>query len=299
MPRKRTSKPSGVPTTGTARLLIQCADRPGIVAAVSQFLYARSANIVQADQYSTDATGGRFFMRMEYALEGLSAPPEDVATTFGIEVAPRFEMDWRVTYSARPPRVAILVSRYDHCLMELLWRWRRGELPIEVPLVLSNHETLRAEVEAFGIPFQHVPVTAATRVAGEQAALTLLDEARAELVVLARYMQVLSPGFIARYAGRIINIHHSFLPAFAGADPYGRAHARGVKLIGATAHYATDELDEGPIIEQDVVHISHRDTREDLVRLGREVERSVLGRAVQWHVEDRVFVHANKTVVFR
>jgi formyltetrahydrofolate deformylase len=260
MARKRISKPPAVPRTGTARLLIQCADRPGIVAAVSQFLYQRSANIVQADQYSTDASGGRFFMRMEYALEGLAAAGE-IASAFGTEVAPRFEMDWRVTYSARPTRVAILVSRYDHCLMELLWRWRRGELAIEVPLVISNHETLRADVEAFGIPFEHVPVTAATRAAGESKALDLLEG--------------------------------------AGADPYGRAYDRGVKLIGATAHYATDQLDEGPIIEQDVVHISHRDTREDLVRLGREVERSVLGRAVQWHVEDRVFVHSNKTVIFR
>jgi formyltetrahydrofolate deformylase len=300
MPQKRTTKPpTAPPATGTARLLIQCADRPGIVAAVSQFLYQHAANIVQADQYSTDVSGGRFFMRMEYALKGLNAPSDEVAKAFGREVARRFKMDWRVTYSARPQRVAILVSRYDHCLMELLWRWRRGELHIEVPLVISNHETLRADVEAFGIPFHHVPVTAATRAGGEAQALALLDGAGVDLVVLARYMQILSPAFIARYPGRIINIHHSFLPAFAGADPYGRAFDRGVKLIGATAHYATDDLDEGPIIEQDVVHISHRDTRDDLVRLGREVERSVLGRAVQWHVEDRVFVHANKTVVFR
>jgi formyltetrahydrofolate deformylase len=303
MPRKPATKPAAAtpraPRTGTARLLIQCADRPGIVAAVSQFLYQHSANIVQADQYSTDATGGRFFMRMEYALEGLGAPPEEIAGAFGSEVAPRFEMDWRVTYSARPQRVAIFASRYDHCLMELLWRQRRGDLHIEVPLVVSNHETLRTDVEAFGIPFHHVPVTAKTRATGEAEALKLLAGAGVELVVLARYMQILSPAFIARYPGRIINIHHSFLPAFAGADPYGRAFDRGVKLIGATAHYATDDLDEGPIIEQDVVHISHRDGRDDLVRLGREVERSVLGRAVQWHVEDRVFVHASKTVVFR
>jgi formyltetrahydrofolate deformylase len=299
MPRTRAPKPAAAPTTGTARLLIQCADRPGIVAAVSEFLYRHSANIVQADQYSTDATGGRFFMRMEYALEGLGAPPEKIEAAFGLDVAPRFEMDWRVTYSARPQRVALFVSRYDHCLMELLWRWRRGELHIEVPLVISNHDALRADVEAFGIPFHHVPVAAKTKAADEAAALKLLAGASVDLVVLARYMQILSPAFIAQYPRRIINIHHSFLPAFAGADPYGRAFDRGVKLIGATAHYATDDLDEGPIIEQDVVHISHRDGRDDLVRLGREVERSVLGRAVQWHVEDRVFVDANKTVVFR
>jgi formyltetrahydrofolate deformylase len=284
---------------GTARLLIQCADRPGIVAAVSQFLFQHDANIIHADQHSTDAHGGRFFMRLEYALEGLTAPPAEIEARFGAEVAPRFEMEWRFTYSARPQRVAILVSRYDHCLMELLWRWQRGELPIEVPLVISNHERLRAQVEAFGIPFDCIPVSADTRAEAEGRALACLDEARVDLVVLARYMQILSPHFIERYRERIINIHHSFLPAFAGADPYGRAFERGVKLIGATAHYATDQLDEGPIIEQDVVKISHRDTRDDLVRLGREVERSVLARALQWHAEDRVFVHANKTVVFR
>ncbi len=278
--------------------MIQCADRPGIVAAVSDFLFRHQANIIHADQHSTDASGGRFFMRMEYALAGMTTPPAAIEAQFGIEVAPRFEMEWRFTYSERPQRVAIMVSRYDHCLLELLWRWRRGELPIDVPLVLSNHDRLRAQVEGFGIPFRHVPVTPDTREAAEAEAITLLDEARVDLVVLARYMQVLSPHFVKRYRERIINIHHSFLPAFAGADPYGRAFDRGVKLIGATAHYATDHLDEGPIIEQDVVKISHRDTRDDLVRLGREVERSVLARALRWHAEDRVFVHENKTVVF-
>lgn len=287
------------PTSGTARLLIQCADRPGIVAAVSQFLFEHRANIVHADQHSTDAMGGRFFMRMEYAIEGMTESAEAIEAKFGADVAPRFEMEWRFTYSERPQRVALMVSRYDHCLMEILWRWQRGELPIEVPVVISNHDRLRRQVEGFGLPFVHVPVTAATKQADEERALRCLDDARVDLVVLARYMQVLSPHFINRYRERIINIHHSFLPAFAGADPYGRAFDRGVKLIGATAHYATEELDEGPIIEQDVVKISHRDTRDDLVRLGREVERGVLARALQWHAEDRVFVHANKTVVFR
>jgi len=287
------------PTSGTARLLIQCDDRPGIVAAVSEFLFRHRANIVQADQYSTDASGGRFFMRMEYALEGLAAAPAEVAAAFGQDVAPRFEMDWRVTYSARRPRVAILVSRYDHCLMELLWRWRRGELPIEITGVISNHDRLRADVEGFGLEYNHEPVTRATRAEQEARLIEHIEGSGAELVVMARYMQILSPEFVARYPARIINIHHSFLPAFAGADPYGQAFERGVKIIGATAHYATDDLDEGPIIEQDVVHITHRDTRDDLVRLGREVERSVLARAVLWHVEDRVFVHGNKTVVFR
>ncbi len=287
------------PTSGTARLLIQCADRPGIVAAVSQFLFEHRANIIHADQHSTDASGGRFFMRLEYSIEGMTESPATIEAKFGAEIAPRFEMEWRFTYSARPQRVAIMVSRYDHCLMEILWRWQRGELPIEVPVVISNHERLRPQVESFGLRFAHVPVTPATRREDEEQALHCLDEARVDLVVLARYMQVLSPHFIGRYRERIINIHHSFLPAFAGADPYGRAFERGVKLIGATAHYATEDLDEGPIIEQDVVKISHRDTRNDLIRLGREVERSVLARALQWHVEDRVFVSGNKTVVFR
>jgi formyltetrahydrofolate deformylase len=286
------------PGEGAARLLIQCADRPGIVAAVSEFLFERNANIIQADQFSTDARGGRFFMRLEYALDGLTIAPRQLEEEFAREVAPRFAMQWHVTYSTRAQRVAILVSRTDHCLLELLWRWRRRELHIEVPLVISNHDRLRADVESFGIPFHHLPVTGATRAAQEEEMASLIDGARCDLVVMARYMQVLSPSFVARYPSRIINIHHSFLPAFAGADPYGRAFERGVKLIGATAHYATDDLDEGPIIEQDVAKISHRNSREDLVRLGREVERSVLARAVQWHVEDRVFVHGNKTVVF-
>ena len=193
----------------------------------------------------------------------------------------------------------MMASRTDHCLLELLWRWRRDELAIDIPLVISNHEALRADVEAFGLPFHVLPVTSATKAQQEAAIRALLQEANVDLVVLARYMQILSGEFIAEYPARIINIHHSFLPAFAGADPYGRAFDRGVKIIGATAHYATQDLDEGPIIEQDVVRVSHRDARDDLVRLGREVERSVLARAVQWHIEDRVFVHGNKTVVFR
>jgi formyltetrahydrofolate deformylase len=287
------------PAPDTARLLVQCPDRPGIVAAVSTFLFAHGANIVQADQFSSLAGRGRFFMRTEFEVSGLDAPIEQVERRFGDEVAPRFEMDWRVSLAARRPRVAILVSRFEHCLFELLWRWRRGELAIEIPFVISNHDRLREDVEAFGIPFRHLPVTAATKSTQERQILEALAEARIDLVVLARYMQILSGDFVARHPARVINIHHSFLPAFAGADPYGQAFDRGVKIIGATAHYATEDLDEGPIIEQDVVRVSHRDSRDDLVRLGREVERSVLARAVQWHIEDRVFVHGRKTVVFR
>jgi len=280
-----------------ARLLVQCADRPGIVAAVSQFLFQHGANIMQADQYSTAGGEGRFFLRVEFQTGALDCTVEALRDTFLAEIAPRFDMDWRLAAVHRP-RVAILASRTDHCLLELLWRWRGGELPIDIPLVVSNHETLRKDVEVFGIPFHVFPVTSNTRAAQESAIRALLREQQVEVVVLARYMQILSGAFIAEYPARIINIHHSFLPAFAGADPYGRAFERGVKIIGATAHYATEDLDEGPIIEQDVVRVSHGHTRESLVRLGREVERSVLARAVQWHIEDRVFVHENRTVVF-
>ncbi len=282
----------------TARLQVQCEDRPGIVAGVSQFLFQHGANILQADQFSTADGSKRFFLRMEFQTEGLDVPVEALRDDFAENVATPFGMEWRLAAVHRP-KVAILVSRTDHCLLELLWRYRGGELPIQIPLVISNHEALRKDVESFGIPFHVFPVTAATKVQQEEAVRALLREHEIELVVMARYMQILSGAFIAEYPSRIINIHHSFLPAFAGADPYGRAFERGVKIIGATAHYATEELDEGPIIEQDVVRVTHRDTRESLVRLGREVERSVLARAVQWHIEDRVSVWGNRTVVFR
>ena len=286
------------PTTGTARLLVHCPDRPGIVAAVSSYLYAHGANIVQADQYSSGGGSGRFFLRMEYDVGGLDTPGHELAAGFGAEVAPRFDMQWHVSYSARRPRMAVLVSRADHCLLELLWRWRRGELAVDVPLVISNHEDVREAVEGFGLPFACLPVTAATKPQQEREMLALL-RGQADLLVLARYMQILSPAFVAAFPQAVINIHHSFLPAFAGADPYGQAFERGVKIIGATAHYATEVLDDGPIIEQDVVRVSHRDTRRDLVRLGQEVERSVLARAVRWHIEDRVLADGKKTVVFR
>jgi formyltetrahydrofolate deformylase len=280
-----------------ARLIVQCPDRPGIVAAVSQFLFHHGANIMSADQYSTAGGAGRFFLRVEFQTDALDCTVEALRETFRAEITPRFDMDWKLEAVHRP-RVAILASRTDHCLLELLWRWRGGELPIDIPVVISNHEALHKDVEVFGIPFHVFPVTADTRQQQELAIRALLRDQQIDLVVLARYMQILSGDFIDEYPARIINIHHSFLPAFAGADPYGRAFERGVKIIGATAHYATEDLDEGPIIEQDVVRVSHGDTRESLMRLGREVERSVLARAVQWHIEDRVFVHGNRTVVF-
>ena len=288
---------SDTPTEGTARLLVQCPDRPGIIAGVSQFLFQHGANIVQADEYASGGEEPRFFLRMEYELAGLDDSPDAIAELFGEEVAPRFGMQWRISYGADRPRIAILVSNVGHCVMDLLWRWRSGELHADVELVISNHDRLRADVEAAGVPYHHLPVTLETKPQQERAMLSLLRR-NVDLVVLARYMQIVTPTILDEFPEAIINIHHSFLPAFIGADPYRQARARGVKIIGATAHYATEDLDEGPIIEQDVARVSHRDTRADLIRRGREIERVVLARAVRWHVENRILVHGNQTVVF-
>lgn len=278
------------------RLLISCPDQPGIVAAVSRFLFTAGANIVRSDQYSTDPEGGMFFLRMEFTLPG--AGREGFAEQFGLKVAEPFGMTWRLWDSARRKRVAVLVSRYDHCLQDLLWRWRRDELGgAEIVQVISNWEDLRPDVEAMGLPYDHVPVTRDTKPEAEAEVLSRLDGS-CDLVVLARYMQVLSAGFLDRLGLPVINIHHSFLPAFEGAGPYERAKERGVKLVGATAHYVTPELDAGPIIEQDVVRVTHADTAADLTRMGAEIERTVLARAVRWHCEDRVIRHGNSTVVF-
>lgn len=281
----------------TGRLLIRCADRPGIVAAVSQFLFVHGANIVQSDQHTTDPAGGTFFMRMVFRLEGLDLACEDFERQFAREVAERYAMDWRVQYAWRPKRVAVMVSRQDHCLRELLTRWQSGELQLEIGLVISNHRDVEPLVAAADVPFEHVPVTRDTKPEAETRQLALLA-GRYDLVVLARYMQVLSGDFLDRLGAPAINIHHSFLPAFAGADPYRRALERGVKLIGATAHYVTAELDAGPIIEQDVIRVSHRHGVDMLERLGADIERSVLSRAVGWHCEDRVLMHGDRTVVF-
>jgi formyltetrahydrofolate deformylase len=283
--------------TGIGRLLVSCIDRPGIVAAVSEFLFDRGANILQSDQHTTDPEGGQFFMRLEFRLEGLEDQAEEFEAAFATHVAEPLGLDWRLEYASRRKRVAILVSRYDHCLAELLWRHRRGELDADIPLVISNHAELEAEAGRFGVPFRHIPVRRDAKPAAEAELLETLAGAY-DLIVLARYMQILSPTFLAAVRTPIINIHHSFLPAFAGADPYARAHDRGVKIIGATAHYVTEELDAGPIIEQDVARVTHRDTVDAMVRTGADLERLVLLRAVQWHLEDRVLVHANRTVVF-
>jgi formyltetrahydrofolate deformylase len=277
-----------------ARLLISCPDRHGIVAAVSGFLAERGANIVSSAQYSTDPEGGAFFMRMAFAIEAID---EDFVAAFAEEVAERFSMDWRVDDAGRPKRVALLVSREDHCLLDLLWRWRRRELHCDIPLVISNHPDSADDVATFGVRYEHVPVVKGQKPAAEAAMLELLA-GRFDLVILARYMQVLSGDFLAGVGCPVINIHHSFLPAFAGADPYRRAKERGVKVIGATAHYVTEDLDAGPIIEQDVTRVTHREGVDELVRIGRDVERTVLARAVNLHLQDRVLVHENRTVVF-
>jgi formyltetrahydrofolate deformylase len=294
----------------TARLLIGCADRPGIVAAVSGFLFERGANIVSSHQYSSDPSGGRFFMRTEFFLQ--EAPDAQIQSAdtqvqaggrerlqaeFDRDVAARFEMDWEMRWWGECRRVAILVSRHDHCLFDLLWRWRRGELDAEIVAVISNHRDIEDETVAAGVAFHHVPVQEGGRERAEAAMLALL-KGNAELLVLARYMQILSGDFLTRVGMPAINIHHSFLPAFAGADPYRRARERGVKLIGATAHYVTEELDDGPIIDQDVVRVDHRQSARDLERVGRDVERLVLARAVTLHLDDRVIVDGRRTVVF-
>jgi formyltetrahydrofolate deformylase len=258
------------------------------VASVAGFLAASGANIISSDQHSTDPEGGEFFMRMEFTLGG--GDLDSLGRAFAHEVGERFDMRWRLTDVARPKRMPLLVSREDHCLVDLLWRHRRGELAAEIPFVASNHPDHRSDVEAFGVEYHHVPYP------NEPELLALLDDA--DVVVLARYMRILSGEFLAALRAPVINIHHSFLPAFAGADPYRRAAERGVKIIGATAHYATEELDAGPIIEQDVARVSHREGPEAMMRIGRDIERTVLARAVKWHLEDRVIVHGNRTVVF-
>ncbi|MGC9159392.1 MAG: formyltetrahydrofolate deformylase [Terracidiphilus sp.] len=316
----------------SAVLLLDCPDQKGLIARVSSLLYQHGANILHADQHQ-DHDLGLFFMRVEWALNGTGnglpegepdctalagahcpnaaevkskAALNDRQKGFDLEafrsafapLAQQLNMRWQLTSSAHRPPVALFCSRYLHCVADLLYRWRAGELWCEIPLIVSNHREVERLASFYGIAFAHVPVHAATRAEAEERQIELLEENGIELVVLARYMQILSPGLIARYPAAIINVHHSFLPAFTGARPYHAAHARGVKLIGATSHYVTEALDDGPIIEQDVARISHRDQVEDLVARGRDLERMVLSRAVRWHLNRRILCYRNKTVVF-
>jgi formyltetrahydrofolate deformylase len=281
-------------TIGT--LLVSCKDRRGIVATLSQVLFGHGANILDSDQH-TDVTAGLFFQRIRFDTNELLTDHGTLERAIE-EVAQRFEMNYRIDYAHRKKRIAIFVSKYDHCLVDLILRHRAGEIPGDMTVVISNHEDLRGLVERFGIEYRVFPIDPNSKQVQEEKELKLLDELGIDLVVLARYMQIVSEKFTTAYAKRIINIHHSFLPAFVGGRPYHQAYERGVKLIGATAHYATSRLDEGPIIEQDVVRCSHRDQISDLIRKGRDLEKTVLARAVRSHLDDRVLVYGNKTVVF-
>jgi len=284
------------PARTTAVLLISCRDQKGLVAAVSEFLYRHGGNIIHADQH-TDREEGVFLQRVEWELEGFAIARDDIAAAFA-PIAERFGMTWRLRFSDEIPRVAILVSRLAHCLYDILARWQMGELRARMSAVISNHPDAARVAAGFGVPFHHLPIVEGARLEQEAHLLALLEREQIDLVVLARYMQVLSADAVARYPQAIINIHHSFLPAFAGGRPYHQAHERGVKIIGATAHYATADLDQGPIIEQDVVRVSHRDSVADLIRKGRDLEKVVLARAVDLHLRHRVIVYSNKTVVF-
>ncbi|MGE0710864.1 MAG: formyltetrahydrofolate deformylase [Planctomycetota bacterium] len=279
-----------------AVLLISCRDAPGIVRALASFVADHGGNILDSDQH-LDPRSGVFFTRLAFTLDGFRAPREELGAR-AAALLDGLEPEVEVRFSDRRKRGAVLVSKTNHCLYDLLLRQESGELRCDLPLVIGNHDDLRPVAEHFARPFHHLPVTAATRAAQEVALQALLELEQIDFVVLARYMQVLSPDFVARWPARIINIHHSFLPAFSGARPYHQAYARGVKVIGATGHYVTADLDQGPIVAQDVVHVSHRDSVRDLVHKGRDLEKVVLARAVRAHVEDRILVYANKTVVF-
>ncbi|MDK8182930.1 formyltetrahydrofolate deformylase [Paenibacillus sp. UMB4589-SE434] len=279
-----------------ARMLISCPDRAGIVATVSRFLYEHGANIVQSDQYTMDPDGGMFFMRIEFDMDHLQDHLPQVKQDFA-SIAGEFQMDWRISRVSEKKRLAIFVSKEDHCLLELIWQWQAGDLDADIAMVVSNHNDMREYVESFGIPYHYIPVTPDTKQEAEQKQLDVVS-GQADVIILARYMQIIPPRFIEEYQNQIINIHHSFLPAFVGGKPYHQAYGRGVKLIGATAHYVTEELDGGPIIEQDVGRVTHRADVNELKRIGRTIERVVLARAVHWHVEDRILVYQNKTVVF-
>jgi formyltetrahydrofolate deformylase len=280
----------------TAVLLVSCPDRKGIVAAIANFILAHNGNVLHADEHQ-DHELNLFLTRLEWDLIDFDLDPKDFEREWS-PIAGRFQMQWRLCLSSRPTRMAIFVSRHDHCLADLLYRYHCGELVCEIPLIISNHGNARRLAEFYQIPFEEVPITPEIKPEAEEKALDLLRENDIDLVVLARYLQILSKNFVHQYPQKIINVHHSFLPAFVGAKPYHQAFQRGVKLIGATSHYVTEMLDEGPIIEQDVVRVSHRDALEDMIQKGRDLEKLVCSRAVRWHIENRILLYANKTVVF-
>lgn len=278
-------------------LLVKCPDRPGIVSKLSMFLFERNCNIIESSQYSNNPKDGVFFIRIQFYCKDLSTKRKQFETDF-TEVAEHFTMEYEFTYGNEKKRTAIFVSKEPHCLMELLWEWQNGDLNTDIALVISNHENARSFVEALDIPFYYIPANKDIRKQVEEEQIKLLKEYNVDLIILARYMQILTPEFVDHFPNQIINIHHSFLPAFIGARPYERAYERGVKLIGATSHYVTNDLDQGPIIEQDIARVDHRDHVKTLKTIGRQVERRVLTRAVKWHLEDRIIVEDNKTIVF-
>ena len=280
----------------SATLLITCPDTKGIVAAIADFLYQHNANILHADQHQ-DAENSLFLMRVEWDLKDFSLDEASFAGAFQ-GIAKTYKMTWELKFSKDKLRMAIMVSQYDHCLADLLHRYKNNELQCEIPLIISNHLDAQKLAEFYDIPFFHIPVEKDKKKEAETEQFALFDRFQVDFIVLARYMQILSEDFVKRYPQRVINIHHSFLPAFIGARPYHRAFERGVKLIGATSHYVTEVLDEGPIIEQDIDRISHRDQVEDLIQKGRDLERIVLSKAVRWHIENRILIYANKTVIF-
>ncbi len=280
-----------------ARLLITCPDREGIIATVTTFLKDHGANITDLDQHSTDAEGGTFFMRLEFQTPHLDVSSKKLEQAFATDVGTPFHMDWQMHYAANLRRMAVFVSKYDHAFLEVLWRWSRFELPMTIPFIVSNHPDLASAAKHFNIPYHHIPVTKDNKAQAEAQILSLCKD-NVDGIILARYMQILSEDFIEHYPNKIINIHHSFLPAFIGANPYQQAYDKGVKLIGATAHYVTTELDMGPIIAQDVARASHRLSVDKLRELGQNIERTVLARAIKAHVEDRIIVNGNKTIVF-
>ncbi len=279
-----------------AVLLLSCPDRKGIVASVSQFIYEHNGNIVHADQY-TDTEKGQFFMRIEWEMNGFDLERQEIPKAFS-PLAQHFQIDWRLHFTDDIPNMAIFVSRAPHCLYEILLRHSAGEFAANIKLIISNHPDLSPVAKTFGIPFYVFPINPQTKMTVEKKELALLKEYNTDLIILARYMQILTPQFISHYPNRIINIHHSFLPAFAGSHPYRQARERGVKIIGATSHYVTDKLDAGPIIEQDVIRVTHRDSVEDLISKGRDIEKIVLSRAIKLHLENRILVYGNKTIIF-
>jgi len=278
----------------TAVLLLSCKDRRGLISRISHFVFERGGNILDLDEH---VDGEQFFIRLAWDMRNFSVPEIDVTDAF-VPLAKEFDAEFKINFTGKNLRTAIFVSKFDHCLQEILWRQRLGEFSIDIPLIVSNHEDLKLLADRYGIAYHIFPINKENRDAQEKKELALLKENRIDTIVLARYMQILSPQFVCEYPNRIINIHHSFLPAFAGSDPYRQAYERGVKIIGATSHYVTEELDEGPIIEQDIIRISHKDTVSDLVRKGRDLERLILARALYFHAQHRILVHGKRTIVF-